>query len=307
VHQAWQRAIRRLAGKARLAVSARLPNQYVLNYLLSSPAFANGNGRLPRRPASANATINDYIFDRMIRNNWTPLERRCVDKEYAKSVARSLAANIGVAETRAIFRVRRATTVTDVAEWMQPFLGRRLVMKPTHASGLVLFLDRKIAAGALSNFVRRAKQSHFHVFRETQYAGLEKKILIEDRIGGADAPTDYKFFCIRGKAEYLQIDVDRFSGHKRRLLELPSLKKLDVRTGHDLLPEVSLPANIGEMIAAAENLATPFEFVRIDLYNDAGATYFGEFTFAPDAAVARISDETWGIGFLNKVKQTARN
>jgi hypothetical protein len=180
-------------------------------------------------------------------------------------------------------------------------------MKPTHASGLVLFLDRKIAAGALSNFVRRAKQSHFHVFRETQYAGLEKKILIEDRIGGADAPTDYKFFCIRGKAEYLQIDVDRFGGHKRRLLELPSLKKLDVRTGHDLLPEVSLPADIGEMIAAAENLATPFEFVRIDLYNDAGATYFGEFTFAPDAAIARISDETWGIGFLNKVKQTARN
>ena len=39
------------------------------------------------------------------------------------------------------------------------------------------------------------------------------------------------------------------------------------------------PKNLNEMLRIAEELANPFTFVRVDLYNVSGKVLFGELTF----------------------------
>lgn len=46
------------------------------------------------------------------------------------------------------------------------------------------------------------KEPFWAYFSELQYRKIEKKIIVEEYIGGADGslPEDYKFYCFHGKA-----------------------------------------------------------------------------------------------------------
>ena len=45
------------------------------------------------------------------------------------------------------------------------------------------------------------------------------------------------------------------------------------------------PACLDEMVEAAECLAEPFPFVRVDFYQQNGQAVFGEMTFTPAAGI----------------------
>ena len=44
------------------------------------------------------------------------------------------------------------------------------------------------------------------------------------------------------------------------------------------------------MLQSAEKLSSPFDFVRVDFYENDGAVLFGELTFHPDSGNAPFSD-----------------
>jgi hypothetical protein len=186
--------------------------------------------------------------------------------------------------------------------WINPFMGQRMVLKPTHSSGKILFLDRRISAFDIDSFLEHAKKPFFRIVRETQYIHLEPKLILEENISGFDNINDYKFFCINGKPVYCQVDIDRFIAHKRAICTIPDFKILDVRFGYDIAKNVKKPDNFDAMIKIASDLAAPFSFVRIDLYNIDGDIFFGEYTFSPGAGSDHISDENWAITFYAKVK-----
>jgi hypothetical protein len=56
-------------------------------------------------------------------------------------------------------------------------------------------------------------------------------------------------------------------------------------------PIIAKPKNYHTMLALAEELSQPFDFVRVDLYNIDGKIYFGELTHYPRSGYTDIPYE----------------
>jgi hypothetical protein len=283
--------------------SGILPNVYCLNYILTLLNFVRGNGRFPRNIAATTATINDYIFHRMIRNNWGTLQRSCVDKEFAKTFVSSLSTGVKIPRTISVYHVSGREPADEFVAWISTYLGKHFIAKPTHGAGRVLFLDEEIQTSALLDFFEYSKESHFNVGRETLYENLDRKIIIEENISPDGTPlNDYKFFCSNGIVHYCEVDIDRFSEHKIAICTVPNFDLLPVRYGRDVPDRVERPRHLSQMIDIARTLSTKFDFVSVDLYDTDEGVYFGEFTFTPGAGSMNISDEKFAIEFLQKVR-----
>src|SRR5207237_7372625 len=70
-------------------------------------------------------------------------------------------------------------SIDRFTEAMGPYLGRHFVAKPTHGSAATEFLD---ARPDLTKLYRAGRYNYFYSFRESQYAPLERKIIIEENI-----------------------------------------------------------------------------------------------------------------------------
>jgi hypothetical protein len=282
----------------------RLPNVPAVNYALEQRHFRRGNHRLPRRADDPQASLNDIVFQRMIRNDWTVLQQTCVDKEYAKQIALAKAPGLKVARTEAVMQLNDATTLADVAAWLQQFRGRKLVVKPTHSCAAILRLDQPISDADLAEFFRYSRKNFFHVRRETQYRNLERKLIVEENIAPATGLNDYKFSCANGHVLNGRVDVGRFTAkHQRAMFTVPDFKILPIEYGGLKIPEtIERPQHLLEMVEFAAQLSRGFDFVRIDLYDREDGVYFGEFTFTPCAGASGYSDESYAIGLARQLR-----
>ena len=283
-------------------LSVALPSNWPTNYLLAAVFFLNANRRLPRQPQAADAAINDFIFYRMISNRWSSAEISCVDKEYAKVHAASVA-SVKIPRTVEVFPLSARVRAPEFMSWLKPYLGKHLIAKPTHGSGAVLFLDSDLTESAIVSFLAQSNRNFFHPIRETQYLTLQRKVIIEENISTGTSINDYKFFCAAGQVIYCQVDVDRFTNHKRALCSVPEFALMPVRTKLlDIPDRVDPPAHLAEMLRIAGELSREFGFVRIDLYDCSDGVYFGEYTFSPGAACDNFSDAAFARQFLQKVR-----
>ena len=284
-------------------MSLLLPNAYLINYAIMAPKFKAANGRLPKSPHSSSASLNDFVFDRMIRNKWTGQQIRSVDKELAKKEALALCDRVKVPRTVKVVLVTDQMTPAELLAEVQPFVGQRLVAKPTHGTGSVVFLDDVLAVSQLDDLLRCAKTNFFGEKRETQYTYLDRKIIIEENVSDTNvAPLDYKFFCFNGMPEFCQVDTGRFEHHCRAIFDVRTQKESAIRIGSfPRATDVRLPENFAAMAQAAKELAAPFDVVRVDLYSVGGEIYFSEFTFSPHAAVKKVENDAEVIKLVQRV------
>jgi hypothetical protein len=201
-------------------VSRLSPNIYPLNALLIAREFRIRFGRWPRSPAHPKADYHDFLVDRMARNQWSEMELRCVDKEFAKKVLQNLYPGISVPRTVDVIPMPRSLSFDGFVARLKPYIGFRLVAKPTHGSAATEFIDGN---PDLRKLYRTGKYNYFYSLRETQYANLEHNIIVEENIcePGEDL-RDFKFFCANGEILFVQVDADRFIEHKRILLSPPN-------------------------------------------------------------------------------------
>ena len=293
----------RTGGQAFRLADRLLPHGPLVDRHVGRLRYWRAHGRFPRPPSHPRATFNDLVFDRMTRDSWTPLERACIDKQYAKLLAVAMCPAVRVSETLAVLPLGGEQGLEAARRELDRRAGRMEVAKPTHGSGSVLFLRSAPSAEAIATFCDTAAGSFYEVSRESQYRGQERKIIVEEDLS-ADGrpPADFKFFCSRGEVLFCQVDVGRFVDH-RRVLFTPRFEPIDVRYAHDA-PEVlpAKPPNFDAMLAIAGELSFFFDFVRIDLYSTRDAVYFGEFTFAPEGGVGPLSDESFGISVLQRIR-----
>lgn len=291
-----QRLLDVLRRSAR-AISPLLPSTPAFNYAVAAPLYFASFLRLPRRPSHPRATINDFWFYRKI-GRWSAFERRCCDKVDAKVIARELAPDVKTIGTLAVLDITPSTTVEEVAAFLAPHRGLARVAKPAHSSGGILFLNA-YAPADVANLLSVSRRDYVWWSREAQYAELPKRILIEPSLSDdqATAPSDYKFFCSRGQVFFCQVDVDRFTGHKRALVS-PDFEWLNVEFRYSPPDEVQRPVFWSDMLAIAKDLSKPFDFVRVDLYECPDGVYFGEFTFTPEAGHAAFSEPGFGAQLL---------
>ena len=176
-------------------------------------------------------------------------------------------------------------------------LPNQFVMKCTHACAFnKIVLDKsKINHDELRKiFTKWLKTNYGNKTVERHYSPIKPRIIIEKYIGELDAlPLEYKIHVFNGKAKSLYvvsgrgkdirynnyyIDWTPFDGS-----QFNGWKKTDY--------ELKKPSNFDEMVKLAEDLSSPFPFVRVDLYNINGKIYFSEMTFTPAKGTLILDDD----------------
>ncbi len=169
-------------------------------------------------------------------------------------------------------------------------LPNAFVLKGTHGSGMNLIVRDK-ARVDWDEFRAAARRwlatDYSRLYREAPYRAVPRRLVVEELLSGVDGavPVDYKFFVLSGKVRLLEADYSRFTRHMQAFF-LPDGRRLAVDRGRavpELLPP--LPTQLAEMVDLAEKLGAGHEYIRVDLYDVGGRTYFGELTFYPSGAL----------------------
>ncbi len=187
------------------------------------------------------------------------------------------------------------------ADWVVPTLwhGQALpslpvwplpiVVKSRHGCRHVRFVhdDDAITWQRVRSAARKWMRADYGVFlNEWLYRHIPRGLLIEPFIGtGRTSPIDYKVFVFGGRAEYVQVHLDRGTRHRWIVMDRSWHRRSVPNGDPDPLPPRALPA----MIEAAECLASGFDFVRVDLYATPRGPRFGEMTFYPGSGLDRFA------------------
>lgn len=129
---------------------------------------------------------------------------------------------------------------------------------------------------------------------ELHYSPIKPQIIIEKYIGDIkELPIEYKIHVFNGVAKSLYVVTGRGKDIRYNNLYI-DWKEFDGSqfNGWKKREEgVKQPDNFQQMVQMAEELAKPFPFVRIDLYNIAGKIYFSEMTFTPAKGTLILDDD----------------
>jgi hypothetical protein len=165
-------------------------------------------------------------------------------------------------------------------------LPESFVLKATHASGWVLICANKseLDIKKTLRLVRFWLLNNYYNFdREWHYNYMPKRVVCEEYIGDKNGtpPMDYKIYCFSGEPKLIQLDIDRFTDHKRNLydIEWNLVKEKKPLRVPDFSKKYEKPRNFNKMLEIARKLSKDFKHVRIDLYNLDGKIFFGEMTF----------------------------
>jgi hypothetical protein len=128
-------------------------------------------------------------------------------------------------------------------------LPLRFVLKTNHGSGYVRIVKNKSREDV--NELRAVcrewlAKNYGKISGEWVYQNVPPKIMIETFLStaGGEVASDYKFFVGNGKVFMIQLDLDRYIGHRRNIYT-PDWKKFDVRYRVPNINEaVPRPANL---------------------------------------------------------------
>ena len=150
-----------------------------------------------------------------------------------------------------------------------------------------------------------------HYGLELQYRDIKPKILIEKFMeDGTGDLRDYKFTCFNGKPEFIWVDSDRHSIHKRNLYDL-NWNQLPYKVNSHYLtfPSPEKPKCLKKMVEIASILSKGFNYVRVDLYLINDSIYFGEMTFTSSSGTEDILPKNFErrLSLLFRIPKIAYN
>ncbi len=176
------------------------------------------------------------------------------------------------------------------------------VLKCTHDSGGLIIckdksqLDKTKAIKKLDNSLRH---DFYLLGREWPYKDVPRRIIAEQYM--EDDPnvndlSDYKWWCFNGVPKFCQVIQNRSTKETIDFFDTEwnhqEFIGLNPKAVHaDVLP--LKPKNIEKHIQIAQELSKNIPFVRIDLYEIKGHTYFGEITFYPTAGTGRFTPSNY--------------
>jgi len=181
-------------------------------------------------------------------------------------------------------------------------LPKSFAMKATHGSGWnIIVRDKSVIDwnAVKKEIMGWVRSNYYEVAGERNYKPLKGRIVVEEFLQDPSGDLkDFKFFCFHGKPMYIQVDGDRFRGHRRDIYDL-HWNRLPVQIHFKNLREAAeKPNRLDEMIQIAALLSERMAFVRVDLYFTNNRIYFGELTFVPGIGLERFNpvkfDEVFG-------------
>ncbi|MBB3800751.1 hypothetical protein FHR47_000985 [Xanthomonas arboricola] len=247
--------------------------------------FLNTFGRLPNlyNPTCFNEKV---LYRKCVHGDY-PLYRRLADKF---AVRPYVAARIGEAHL-----IPLLLDTTDPQELLRLPQWRQTVIKANHGAAMVEVVRDEPDAQHKRRIIERCGQwlrtDFSDKVREIHYRDIPPRILVEQYIGDAQqVPVDYKFHMFRqadGSFQYvLQVIYGRFDTPKLGMtFFVGNLHEAFHRIRDDGRAPPCTPALLEQALELSKQLASDFDYVRVDWYIQHGQVYFGELTFTPGAGL----------------------
>ncbi|MFH2069266.1 MAG: ATP-grasp fold amidoligase family protein [Candidatus Omnitrophota bacterium] len=197
--------------------------------------------------------------------------------------------------------------VTDRPETI-PFdhFPEEYIIKANHGSGMNIVVDKNNPVNRKEIVARCGKwlSKPFALKKhEWAYQKIKRKIVVEKllRDENGKIPADYKFKIFHGRCHLIQVLYDRFADRSIGWYS-PEWNYLNIYSNWELANYMEKPAQLDFMIALAEFLGMPFDFIRVDLYLVNGRIYFGELTNYPESGRASFTPVSYDFELGSKWK-----
>lgn len=173
-------------------------------------------------------------------------------------------------------------------------LPQKFVLKVTNGSGTNFLCSNKyginfhILEKQINEWMKPTRKSPG---REWAYESIIPRIICEKYLdtGPNGDLRDYKFFCFNGEPKYVQVDINRFTNHKRNLYDADWNFINENITYSNVGDTIEKPETFDEMLKIARILSSDFPHVRVDLYDYNGKVIFGELTFYHGSGYEKFS------------------
>ena len=129
---------------------------------------------------------------------------------------------------------------------------------------------------------------------ELHYSKIKPQIIVEELLlEDGKLPTEYKIHVFNGKAKNLYVVTSRGVDirYNNYYIDWTPFDGSQFNGWRKTDYQLKKPSNFDEMVKVAEVLASPFPFVRVDLYNVNGKIYFSEMTFTPAKGTLILDDD----------------
>ena len=204
-----------------------------------------------------------------------PLRVFVSDKEFVKTYVKAI---VGDQYNVPTIYVLRSIEEVDSYEFPDD-----CCIKPTQASGRAI-LRRNGEPISLEEIKSWFSINHYEFRREANYKSLKPKVIIEPLLFNDSNIMDYKMFCYNGEPKLIQVDIDRYINHTRKILD-SNWNELDFSIMYERSEKhLERPDNFDEMLKVASALSEGFSLVRVDLYSDGNECLVGEITNCSDGA-----------------------
>ena len=164
-------------------------------------------------------------------------------------------------------------------------LPNQFVLKCTHdCEGLAVCKDKsQFDFNEAKKTLKTALSRNFYYQgREWPYKNVVPRIIAEKYMHdeGEDQLTDYKVFNFNGVPRIIQVDYDRFNGHKRQFYNAEwNHMDISFHFPSDTTKVIPKPKCFDEMLKQARVLSKGFPHLRTDFYVIGDKLYIGELTF----------------------------
>lgn len=213
------------------------------------------------------------------------------------------------------YEVRKYIEEKGMGEYLIPLIGifdevndidfndlpRQFVAKTTDGGGgnqvLICKDKEKLEAEDFFTLMRKwmAAPKGLNAGREWAYENnFPRRIMIEELIGNErmkDLP-DYKFYCFDGKPMYCQLIQERVTKGTIDFYDM-EWNHMPFYGLNPLHGPAAKPQGFEQMKEIAARLSKGYPFVRVDLYNVEGTTFFSERTFYPASGYGHFTPDEW--------------
>ncbi len=176
-------------------------------------------------------------------------------------------------------------------------LPNQFVMKCTHACAFnyICYDKSKLDIKDLKKkFSKWLKTNYGKKTLELHYAPIKPQIIIEELLLENEwLPVEYKIHVFNGKAKYLYVVTSRNKDirYNNYYIDWTPFDGAQFNGWKKTDNELEKPQNFDELVNLAEKLASPFPFVRVDLFSINGKIYFNEMTFTPAKGTLILDDD----------------
>lgn len=255
--------VQRLFGKR-----TKIMNDEVFNKLLFLIVFGrNANFQNPK-------SFNEYICARKLYDDAFELWSY-TDKYEVRTYVENTIGKEYLNECYGVYSIPQEIPFAQLPE--------RFALRGTHGSGCNLIVTDKNQLNkkeAIRKFNGWLQRNYYYRCRERNYYKITPRVMCDKYLecSTTEGLPELKVFCFGGKAKFIGYNLC-LNGKTYTNIYDANWNYMEVQKGYGHFNDCVIPENRDEIIAIAEKLSKPFEFVRVDLYNVDNRIVFSELTF----------------------------